>query len=347
LESARSLFSTLNKDKYDVIPVGISHDGVWYSGDDVLQKIAAGNLDGLMEVTILPDSMKAGLYQISDGRIELITKLDVVFPIIHGTYGEDGSLQGLLEMAELAYVGGGVLGSAVGMDKGVFKDVMKANDIPVVDSLLFNRKEFENDQSNIVDQITRKFEFPVFVKPANMGSSVGITKCNNPSDLLEGLKEASRFDRRILVERGIYAREIEISVLGNDLPIASVPGEVLPSRDFYSYESKYVDGSSGLLIPAPLPEDMKDELKEIAIKAYKAIDCAGMARVDFFVDKDSGKYYLNELNTLPGFTKISMYPKLWQASGIDYGHLVDKLINLALERKADHDLNERNFRSSK
>jgi D-alanine-D-alanine ligase len=347
LESARSLFSTLNKDKYDVIPVGISHDGVWYSGDDVLEKIAAGNLDGLMEVTILPDSMKAGLYQISDGRIELITKLDVVFPIIHGTYGEDGSLQGLLEMAELAYVGGGVLGSAVGMDKGVFKDVMKANDIPVVDSLLFNRKEFENDQSNIVDQITRKFEFPVFVKPANMGSSVGITKCNNPSDLLEGLKEASRFDRRILVERGINAREIEISVLGNDLPIASVPGEVLPSRDFYSYESKYVDGSSGLLIPAPLPEDMKDELKEIAIKAYKAIDCAGMARVDFFMDKDSGKYYLNELNTLPGFTKISMYPKLWQASGIDYGHLVDKLINLALERKADHDLNERNFRSSK
>ena len=346
LESARSLLSVLSKDKYEIFPVGISHEGVWYSGEGILEKMKAGILDGLSEVTILPDPMKAGLFILTSGRIELITKLDVVFPIIHGTYGEDGSLQGLLEMAEIAYVGGGVLGSAVGMDKGVFKDIMKANGIPVVDSLLFNRKEIESDQERIVEQITSKFKFPVFVKPANMGSSVGITKCHNPSDLLEGLNEASRYDRRILVECGINAREIEISVLGNDLPLASVPGEIQPSRDFYSYESKYVDGSSGLLIPAPLPESIESELKKIAIKAYKAIDCAGMARVDFFVEKDNNKYYLNELNSLPGFTQISMYPKLWQASGIDYGQLVDRLIDLALERKTDHDRSEHNFRSS-
>jgi D-alanine-D-alanine ligase len=304
-------------------------------------------LNGLMEVTILPDPMSACLFQISNGNLELMTKLDAVFPIIHGTFGEDGSLQGLLEMAGIAYVGAGVLGSAVGMDKGIFKDVMMANGIPVVESILLTRKEIESDSRTVIDKITRMFKFPVFVKPANMGSSVGITKCNNPSDLMEGLNEASRFDRRILVERGIDAREIEISVLGNDDPIASVPGEIQPSRDFYSYESKYADGSSRLLIPAPLSDELRKELREVAINAYKAIDCAGMARVDFFIDRNDGKYYLNELNSLPGFTEISMYPKLWQASGIEYGQLVDKLIEFAMDRMHDHDLNERNFRSSK
>ena len=347
LESARSLLSVLDPDKYNVYQVGISHDGVWYSGKDVREKMAAGNLKGLMEVTILPDPMSAGLFQISNSNLELMTKLDAVFPIIHGTFGEDGSLQGLLEMAGIAYVGAGVLGSAVGMDKGIFKDVMMANGIPVVGSILLTRKEIESDSRNVIDKITRMFKFPVFVKPANMGSSVGITKCNNPSDLMEGLNEASRFDRRILVERGIDAREIEISVLGNEDPIASVPGEIQPSRDFYSYESKYTDGSSRLLIPAPLSDELRKELREVAINAYKAIDCAGMARVDFFIDRNDGKYYLNELNSLPGFTEISMYPKLWQASGIEYGQLVDKLIEFAMDRMHDHDLNERNFRSSK
>ena len=289
LNSARSLLSVLDENKYDIFPIGIDHDGIWYSGEDTLEKMIAGNHEGLFEVTILPDPTKAGLYRISDGKMKLITKLDVVFPIVHGTYGEDGSLQGLLEMAEIAYIGGGVLGSSVGMDKGVFKDVMKANGIPVVDSLLFIRSDINQDPDKVVKEITRKFNFPVFVKPANMGSSVGISKCTNSSDLVEGLLEAARFDRRILVECGINAREIEISVLGNDQPIASVPGEIKPSREFYSYESKYIDGSSGLQIPAQISEGLSEELKKMAIKAYQAIDCAGMARVDFFLDKQYWK----------------------------------------------------------
>ena len=330
LDSARSLLSVLDENRYDVIPVGIDRDGIWYSGKGTLEKMITCNQADLFEVTILPDPTKAGLYRISDGMMELITKLDVVFPIIHGTYGEDGSLQGLLEMADIAYVGGGVLGSSVGMDKGVFKDVMEANCIPIVDSLLFIRSEIKRDQNRVIEEITKKFDFPVFVKPANMGSSVGISKCNNPSDLVEGLQEAARFDRRILVECGINAREIEVSVLGNDKPIASIPGEIIPSRDFYSYESKYVDGSSGLQIPAQLSEELAEELRNTAVKAYKAIDCAGMARVDFFLEKDTGKYYLNELNTIPGFTDISMYPKLWQASGKKFDQLVNSLSGLCL-----------------
>jgi D-alanine-D-alanine ligase len=268
----------------------------------------------------------------------------VVFPVMHGTYSEDGTMQGLLEMADVAYVGAGVTGAAVGMDKGIFKDVMIANDIPVVDGVIVLRSEIANDMNAIIEKI-EKLGYPVFVKPANMGSSVGVSKCDNRSSLSEGLMEAAQYDRRILIERGINAREIEISVLGNDDPQASVPGEVEPSREFYSYESKYVDGTSGLMIPAPIAEDTAEIMREIAIKTYKAIDCAGMARVDFLLDKDDGKFYLNEVNTIPGFTEISMYPKLWDATGLPYPELIDRLIELALERKADRNRTERRFRS--
>ena len=254
--------------------------------------------------------------------------------------------QGLIELADAAYVGAGVVGSAVGMDKGIFKDVMRANDIPVVDWVILRRSEIEQDMEAAIRKAETLGAYPMFVKPANLGSSVGITKCNSRADLGEGLMDAATFDRRILIERGVVnAHEIEVSVLGNDDPIASVPGEVLPSREFYSYESKYIDGTSGLVIPAPLVAETIEHIRDLAVRAYKAIDCAGMARVDFFVEKESGRVILNELNTLPGFTSISMYPKLWNASGLSYPQLVDRLIELALSRKAERDATAREFRS--
>jgi D-alanine-D-alanine ligase len=265
----------------------------------------------------------------------------VFFPVLHGPFGEDGTLQGLLELADVAYVGAGVAGSSVGMDKGIFKDVMRANEIPIVDSILVLRSEIEQDMKAVIEKVERMGAYPFFTKPANLGSSVGISKCNSRSDLSEGLMEAARYDRRIVIERGVgNVREIEVSVLGNEDPQTSVCGEVMPSREFYSYESKYVDGTSGLNIPAQLPDGLSAKIREYALRAYKAIDCAGMARADFFFDNEKKHIYLNELNTLPGFTSISMYPKLWQASGLTYPQLVDRLIELALERKAQRDHTE-------
>jgi D-alanine-D-alanine ligase len=233
------------------------------------------------------------------------------------------------------------------MDKGVFKDVMIANNIPVVNMMVVLRAEIENDMSSLIERAEKIGEYPLFTKPANLGSSVGVTKCSNRSDLQEGLMEAASFDRRVLIQKGVKnVREIEVSVLGNDEPVASVCGEVLPSREFYSYETKYIDGTSGLLIPAPLPDGTSECIREYAVRAYKAIDCAGMARVDFFVEKDTNKVYLNELNSIPGFTKISMYPKLWEASGLSYPKLVDRLIELAMERKAERDRTSHTYRSN-
>jgi D-alanine-D-alanine ligase len=263
---------------------------------------------------------------------------------LHGSFGEDGTLQGLLEMAGVAYVGAGVLGSSLGMDKGVFKFVMRANQIPVIDWHIILRSEIIANPDGLIPRLEEIAPYPLFTKPANMGSSVGITKCHNRSDLLEGMMEAARFDRRILVERGLDAREIEISVLGNDSPEASIPGEIRPAADFYSYDAKYHDDRSELFIPADIPPNLSDRMRAVAVKAYKAIDCAGMARVDFLLDKESGEFYLNELNTIPGFTRISMYPKLWEASGLPYPQLVDRLIRLALERRSDRDQTEWRYR---
>jgi D-alanine-D-alanine ligase len=263
--------------------------------------------------------------------------------VLHGTFGEDGTIQGLLELADLAYVGAGVVGSAVGMDKGVFKDVMRANGIPVVDSILVLRRDIERQMEAVIARAEALAPYPLFVKPANLGSSVGVSKCRNRSDLIEGLLEAARYDRRILIERGVNGREIEVSVLGNDDPQASIPGEIIPAADFYSYEAKYHDERSQLLIPAPISAQMTEQVQSLAVRAYKAIDCAGMARVDFLLDKDTDILYLNEINTIPGFTRISMYPKLWNASGISYPALVDRLIELALERKRERDRNQRRY----
>ncbi len=345
LLSARSILSALSPDEYEVIQIGITHDGLWLVGEDTLDKFSSGTqLNGLSPATIFADPSRQGLYifQSSDREeiIELLTQLDVVFPILHGTYGEDGTIQGLFELAEIAYVGAGVLGSSVGMDKGIFRDIMRANDIPQVDTIIVFRSDVENSLDEVIVHAEALAHYPLFTKPANLGSSVGITKCMNRSDLMEGLMDAARYDRRILVERGIHAREIEVSVLGNDDPIASVPGEVIPSADFYSYEAKYIDDRSELVIPAPIPFEISQQVRNFAVRAYRVVDCAGMARVDFLLDKDTGELFLNELNTIPGFTKISMYPKLWEASGLPFKDLVKRLIELAMERRLDRDRTE-------
>ncbi|MCU0485075.1 MAG: D-alanine--D-alanine ligase [Anaerolineales bacterium] len=337
LMSARSVISALDPAKYEIIQIGITHAGEWLVGEDVLGALERGQLHGLRPAALLPVPGKPGLYaQDESGAYVFYAALDLVFPMLHGTFGEDGTLQGLLELAELPYVGAGVVGSAVGMDKGVFRDVMAANGIPVVETLVVLRGEIEQDLPGVIERAEQKLAgYPLFVKPANLGSSVGVSKCLSRADLLEGLMEAARFDRRILIQRGIEAREIEVSVLGNAAPEASLPGEILPSREFYSYEAKYIDGQSGLLIPAPLPEATTQRVRQLAVRAFQAVDCAGMARADFFVDRVSGEVFLNEINTIPGFTAISMYPKLWEASGLPYPALLDRLIALAFERHAE------------
>ncbi len=345
--SARSVLSVLDPAKYEVTQVGITHEGTWLTGNDVLGKFEDNKTDGLLPVVFSPDPSEKGIYVLEGfSGLKKWADIDVYFPVLHGTFGEDGTIQGLFELADVAYVGAGVTGSSVGMDKGIFKDVMVANNIPVVDMMVVLRAEIEKDMNNIIEKAEKIGEYPFFTKPANLGSSVGVTKCNSRSDLQEGLMEAASFDRRVLIQKGVKnAREIEVSVLGNDDPIASIPGEILPSREFYSYESKYIDGTSGYDIPAKLPGETTERIRDYAVRAYKAIDCAGMARVDFFVEKDTNRVYLNELNTIPGFTKISMYPKLWEASGMSYAKLVDRLIELAMERKADRDRTSHIFRS--
>jgi D-alanine-D-alanine ligase len=349
LMSARSVLSVLDPQKYEVTEIGITEQGVWVTGPDLVQALWDRKTDGLTRVTLLPEYGHNTLYALhgEGNRQQLVplATLDVIFPVLHGTFGEDGTVQGLFELNGMAYVGANVLGSAVGMDKGLFKDVMRAHGLPVVESIITTRARIESDTQNVIAQAEAMAEYPLFTKPANLGSSVGITKCRNRSDLYEGLMEAASYDRRVLIERGVSnAREIEISVLGNDNPQASIPGEVRPSADFYTYEAKYEDERSELIIPAQLPEETIERMRAVAVQAYRAIDASGMARADFLVDAQSGEFYLGEINTIPGFTRISMYPKLWEASGLPYAQLVDRLIQLAFERKAERDRTMRQFR---
>ncbi|HWQ46302.1 MAG TPA: D-alanine--D-alanine ligase family protein [Longilinea sp.] len=344
LMSARSVLSVLNPEKYIVTEIGITHDGRWLSGDHPLEAFEKGDTKRLFPVTLRHEPGDHTLYALRSDRLEAFAELDIIFPVLHGTFGEDGTLQGLLEMADMAYVGAGVLGSSVGMDKSIFKDIMRTHGIPVVPSIIVNRADITSDMAKTIAAAEALSTYPIFVKPANLGSSVGITKCRNRSDLGEGLMEACRFDRRILIEHGLNAREIEVSVLGNDDPKASIPGEIIPGGDFYDYTAKYMDESSQLLIPAPITDAQADLVRKLAVNAYVAADVAGMARVDFLLDKDTGEVYLNEVNTIPGFTKISMYPKLWEATGLPYSELVDRLVALGLERKADRDRTEHEYR---
>jgi D-alanine-D-alanine ligase len=346
LMSARSVLSVIDRRKFDVIEIGISRQGQWFIGNDLMKKLEDENFDQLTPAIFLPTPQNPGIYARENDRILLHSHLDVLFPVMHGTYSEDGTLQGLFELADIAYVGSGVLGSAACMDKGLFKDIMIANDIPVLAYKIFNRHMIEHEMESCLNSAETIGDYPLFTKPANLGSSVGISKCNNRNDLMKGLRFAAQYDRRIVIEKGINkAREIEVSILGNEYPSASIPGEIVPKDIFYTYEEKYINETAELLIPANISKETITQVQLMALRAYKATDCAGMARVDFLIDPETEAIFLNEINTIPGFTKISMYPKLWEASDLPYPELVEKLIDLALERKSQRDKTEREFRS--
>ncbi|OJX47280.1 MAG: D-alanine--D-alanine ligase A [Chloroflexi bacterium 44-23] len=337
LLSAHSVLKNIDRNRFEVVEVGITLNGIWMVGEDVLEKFENHQLEGLSPACVLAEPENHQLYlQIKSAsgiQLQPYHPIDIFFPVLHGTFGEDGTLQGLLECMEIAYVGAGVLASSVGMDKALFKEVMRAIDIPVVSAQVFNRKEIETDLDQVIARCESIAPYPLFTKPANLGSSLGINKCRTRHQLINGLIDAAQYDRRILVETGLEKpMEIEISVLGNEFPIASIPGEIVPGDEFYTYEDKYINGISQLNIPAELPDGMADQLQNLAIRAFKAIDCAGMARVDFLLDQDTQSIYLNELNTIPGFTQISMYSKLWEASGINYSELITRLLDLALDR---------------
>jgi D-alanine-D-alanine ligase len=343
LMSARSVLQAIDKEKYDVTMIGITKQGKWIAGGNPLAALGAGDTSATSEAALLAEPGHRELLTLSGAReqravkLAAVAELDVVFPLLHGPYGEDGTLQGLLELADLPYVGSGVLGSALAMDKAVCKELLRAHGIPVVDWWLITRPEIERDAAKVAALAVERFGLPLFTKPANLGSSVGVVKAHTQTELVAALRESARYDRRILVERGINAREVEVSVLGNADPQASVVGEIVPSREFYDYEAKYLDNASDLIIPADIPGETAEKARKYAVQAFKVIDAAGLARVDFLLDRESGALYLNEINTLPGFTHISMYPKLWQASGLGYAELIDRLVALALERQAEKD----------
>jgi len=342
LRSAGSVLKAINRDKYDVTLVGISKEGKWLAGGDPLKALAAGDLGDLADVALLGEPGKRELLVIAEpggtrAPTAAMAEFDVVFPLLHGPYGEDGTVQGLLELADLPYVGAGVLASALAMDKAMCKQVLRAHGIPVTDWELASRASIAAAAPAVAAAAAERFGYPLFVKPANLGSSVGVGKAHDFDEAVAALREAARFDRRVLIEPAVNAREIEVSVLGNADPVASVVGEIVPSREFYDYEAKYVDEGSALLIPAPIPAETAEAARRYAVQAFQAIDAAGLARVDYLLDRDSGQLYLNEINTLPGFTSISMYPKLWEASGVSYSDLIDRLVTLALERQAEKD----------
>jgi D-alanine-D-alanine ligase len=373
LLSAASVLNAIDKEKYDVVPIGITKDGRWLTADDA-QSLLEGKL------VIEPRHLRAGDPELTqpaavlargeavvvppepvhrqNGLVPFQTdaplarratdraiNVDVIFPVLHGTFGEDGTIQGLLELADIPYVGAGVLGSAAGMDKDIMKSLFMAAGLPIVKHVTILRSAWEKDAKKSERLAESKLKYPVFVKPANLGSSVGISKAHNRKELGPAIEEAAKFDRKIVIEQGVggkknKAREIECSVLGNDDPVASVPGEIVPVKEFYDYNAKYLDEGSELIIPAKLTKLEKKKVQELAVRAFTAVDCSGLARVDFLMDPATRKIYLNEINTMPGFTSISMYPKLWAASGLEYSQLIDRLIQLGIERHADKKKNQ-------
>jgi D-alanine-D-alanine ligase len=386
LLSAASVLNAINKDKYEVVPIGITKDGRWLTAEhaeNLLQgkivleprQLRAGDPETTPAAAVLargeavivppePIHRQSGLVPFqSEATLtrrasDRAINVDVIFPVLHGTFGEDGTIQGLLELADIAYVGAGVLGSAAGMDKDIMKSLFIAAGIPIVRHVTILRSAWELDSKKnggkkIQKLVESKLKYPVFVKPANLGSSVGISKAHNRKELGPAIEEAAKFDRKIVIEQGVggkkkKAREIECSVLGNDDPTASVPGEIVPGKEFYDYTAKYVDEGSQLIIPAKLSKADTKRVQELAIAAFQAVDCSGLARVDFLMEpasgkgsrKKSGRIYLNEINTMPGFTAISMYPKLWAASGLAYADLIDRLIQLGIERHEDKKKNQ-------
>lgn len=358
LKSARAVMAALDQERYEIVPIGIDKHGRWLVGADPLYALERsadlrllnrqpqpGIVQSAQPLHVtsgrLPDQATA-LEQIEQPVLAIdqagsapLPQLDVIIPVLHGMYGEDGALQGLLEIADVPYVGCGVLAAAVGMDKGVMKATFAAAGLPQVPYLLLRRSDWAAQREALLDQVEATLRYPLFTKPANAGSSVGIAKCGSRDELAAGLDLAAEHDRRLIVEQGITPRELEVAVLGNDDPQASVVGEIVPGNDWYDYADKYLDGRTGYIVPAPLDEMLSDKVRAMAIDAFKAIDGAGLARIDFMLDKDSGTLYLNEVNTFPGFTANSMYPNLWAATGLPYSALLDRLIELALERHGD------------
>ncbi len=347
LRSAESIINALDRDKYEVVPIAITKSGKWLASSEatnLLPGAVMANAD--QHVAIFGDPTEKGLARFT-GENETGTrdKLDVIFPVLHGTYGEDGTIQGLLEMADVPYVGCGVLGSAAGMDKVVMKRLFREAGLPIVEFSHFLRSQWEADPLLIELRVAEEIGFPCFVKPANLGSSVGISKATDAKSLNDAIALAAKYDRKIIVERGVDAREIEVSVLGNDQPTASLPGEIVPqSAEFYDYQAKYISADGARLeIPANLSEAQTKEIQQLAIQAFQAVDGSGLGRVDFFLERETGKLLLNEINTMPGFTSISMYPKLWEASGLGYSQLIDRLLELAFERHSEKSRNVTSF----
>lgn len=332
LISAKAIFNNLDPDLYDITSVFINKKGNWRIVNSPL---------------LAPEDLNSGAFfpflPWEKGPKEHFIETDVYFPVLHGPYGEDGTIQGLFEMADVPYVGAAVLASAVGMDKAVAKTLFKAQNLPVVDHIIVKEADWGKNPDPILEHVPHKFSLPFFVKPANLGSSVGITKVKDFSRTAKAIEDAFLYDRKILIEEGIQGRELECSVLGNDYPKASLPGEIIPFNEFYDYQDKYIDGKTKFGIPADLPQNMIGDIQKISIEAFKCLDCSGMARVDFFLEERTGKICLNELNTIPGFTEISMYPKLWEKSGISFPQLVTELITLAIDRHSQKKRGERTF----
>ena len=348
LVSATSVMQSLDREKYEIIPIGITLSGQWLVGDEALPLLKEGKADDRL-LSFLPADPNVKRLALLHNLTFQETPFDVLFPVLHGTFGEDGAIQGLFELADIPYVGANVLGSAAAMDKIVQKQICDQAGLPSVDYLwlrsidwqakssepvpFVERQLANKTQDEILETVAERLGFPLFIKPPNLGSSVGITKAANKHDLEKGISLALQFDKKVLIEKAVAnAREIEVAVLGNEHPKASIPGEVIPSNDFYDYDAKYVDNASELVIPAQLPGELKQIIRESAIKSVIAVQVEGMARVDFLLDDKSNTFYLNEINTLPGFTSISMYPKLWEATGMAYPDLLDELIRLALDR---------------
>lgn len=338
LRSARCVVDAIDRDQYSIALIGIDRRGHWHLLEEsAFRRLTDAALPALngsgSEVMLLPTPTMGELLD-PEKPTTPVGKLDVIFPVLHGPYGEDGTVQGLLELADIPYVGAGVLGSAVGMDKDVQKRLLRGAGIPVVPFVTLTRTQWDTDATAVMAQ-AQEIGLPLFVKPANLGSSVGITKVKTAADLGPAVAIALQYDNKILIEKGIDAREIECAVLGNENPQASVPGEICPHAEFYSYEAKYVDeNGAALLIPAPLTAAESETVRTLAVQVFQLLDCSGMARVDLFLERGTGQWYVNELNTIPGFTTISMYPKLWEASGVPYRELITRLLELARERHA-------------
>lgn len=337
--SAQSVIQALDKTKYEIVPIGITRAGKWIAGPQALDVLKQGVKDLPFRSILTADPTDQGISQVSSKGlvpakgVAATQQIDVIFPVLHGTFGEDGTIQGMLELANLPYVGSGVLGSAVGMDKVVQKQIFKQSGFLVAPFVWFLSKDYKNNKSAIIKKIETELKYPIFTKPANLGSSIAINKCKNRQQLIKGIDQAARYDNKIIVEQGIInVREIETAVLGNDDPKVSIPGEIISSNEFYDYDAKYVDGKSRTEIPAQLPSAVTKKVQSLAIQAFKALNLSGLARIDFFVQRKTNQIYLSEANTMPGFTSISMYPKLWQASGLSYPKLIDELVKLAIQR---------------